>query len=169
MIFVTLHVGMKGRILRFSALLLVIWYCFSVIGFGIHTCRASDRSFVATFVSGLTCADIHPEHKCDKGHCYSHASHDHQAGCCGHSDSCGASIKAESCCSNDYLALTITGCSTDNENSGDIMPDPVVFADANVVPDDFQSNISSYEYRHKPDSGPRLNGDIQSVLSVWRI
>ena len=166
---------MKGRVLRFSALLLVIWYCFSVIGFGIHTCRASDRSFVATFVSGLTCADIHPDHKCDKGHCCSHVSHDccethkHEAGCCAHSDNDCASVQAESCCSNDYLALVITGCATDNEDRADIMPDALAFQVVNVVSDDFQSNISSYKYRHKPDSGPRLNVDIQSVLSVWRI
>lgn len=175
MIFVTLHVGMKDRTLRFSALLLVLWYCFSVIGFEVHTCRASDRSFIATFVSGLTCADIHPDHRCDKGHCCSHASHDccethdHEAGCCGHSEDDGMLFQAESCCSNDYLALVITGCATDNEDRSDIMPDAVAFPAANAVSDDFQSNISLYIYRHKPDSGPRLNADIQSFLSIWRI
>lgn len=164
---------MKGRFLRFSALLLVIWYCFSVIGFGIHTCRASDRSFVATFVSGLTCADIHPDHKCDKDHCGSHVSHEccekHDGGCCSHSADDGMSLQAGSCCSNDYLALVITGSATDNEDRYDIMPDAVAFSVVNVLSDDFQSNISSYKYRHKPDSGPRLNVDIQSLLNIWRI
>ena len=175
MIFITLHVGMKGRILRFSALLLLIWYCFSVIGFGIHTCRASDRSFVATFVSGLTCADIHPDHECDKGNCCSHASHEccgkhrHDDGCCSHSADGGIALQAESCCSSDYLALVITGCATDNEDRADIMPDAVAFHVQNVASGDFQSDISSYKYRHKPDSGPRLNVDIQSVLNIWRI
>lgn len=166
---------MKGRFLRFSALLLVIWYCFSVIGFGIHTCRASDRSFVATFVGGLTCADIHPDHTCDKGHCCSDVSHgccekrEHDSVCCGHSGDDSMSFKAESCCSDDYLALVITGCATDNEDRTDIMPDAVAFSATNAVSDDFQSNISLYRYRHKPDSGPRLNADIQSFLSIWRI
>jgi hypothetical protein len=166
---------MKDRVLRFSALLLVIWYCFSVIGFGIHTCKASERSFVATFISGLTCADIHPEHKCDKGKCCSHASHDcceshaHDGGCCGDSADDGMSLHSPSCCSNDYLALVITGCATDNEDLSDIMPDSVAFSVVNVVADDCQSNISSYKYRHKPESGPRLNADIQSLLNIWRI
>ncbi len=156
---------MKGRVLRFSALLLVLWYCFSVIGFGIHTCKASDRSFVATFVGGLTCADIHPDHKCDKDHCCSHASHD----CCGHSDKGRASIQTESCCSNDYHALVITGCTSDDEDRDDIMSETVTFSAVKVVSTDFQSDIASYKYRHKPDSGPRLNVDIQSVLNIWRI
>ena len=166
---------MKGRFLRFSALLLMLWYCFSVIGFGIHTCRASERSFVVTFVGGLMCADIHPDHTCDKGHCCSHALHDsfekhgHDGGCCSHSADEGMSLQAESCCTNDYLALVITGCATDNEDRSDIMPDSVAFSVVNVVADDFQSNISSYKYRHKPESGPRLNADIQPLLNIWRI
>ena len=166
---------MKDRFLRFSALLLVIWYCFSVIGFGIHTCKASERSFVATFISGLTCADIHPEHKCDKGHCCSHASHEccedhaHDGGCCAHSEDDAMSLHSASCCSNDYLALVITGCETDNEDRTGAMSDALVFHVGNAVSDDFHSKITSYKYCHKPDSGPRLNADIQSLLGVWRI
>lgn len=130
---------------------------------------------MATFVSGLTCADIHPDHTCDKGHCCSEASHDrcekheHDSGCCSHSGDDSMSLKAESCCSDDYLALVITGCSTDNEDRDDLMPDAVAFSAANVVTNGFQSNISSYKYRHKSDSGPRLNADIQSLLNIWRI
>lgn len=128
---------------------------------------------MATFVSGLTCADIHPDHKCDKDHCGTHAFHDccekHDGGCCSHSADDGVSLQTESCCSNDYLALVITGCSTDNEVRDDIMPDPVAFSVVNLLSDDFQSNISLYKYRHKPDSGPGLNADIQSFLNVWRI
>ena len=166
---------MKDRVLRFSALLLVIWYCFSVIGFGIHTCKASERSFVATFISGLTCADIHPEHKCDKGHCCSHASHEccedhaHDGGCCGDSADDGMSLHAPSCCSNDYLALVNTGCETDNEARSGLVQSEFALSVIDVASDDFQSNIPLQKYRHKPDSGPWLNADIQSLLGVWRI
>ncbi len=166
---------MKDRILRLSALLLVIWYCFSVIGFGIHTCQASERSFVATFISGLTCADIHPDHKCDKGHCCSHESHDccedhtHDGGCCGNSADEDMSLQAPSCCSNDYHALVITGYETDNEDRFGAMSDELAFSVVNVVSDDFHSNLISYKYRHKSESGPRLNADIQSLLNIWRI
>ena len=44
---------MKERLLRISALMLLIWYCFSVIGFNVHTCRASGDSFVTTVLTGL--------------------------------------------------------------------------------------------------------------------
>lgn len=166
---------MKDRVLRFSALLLVIWYCFSVIGFGIHTCQASERSFVATFISGLTCADIHPEHKCDKGLCCSYASHDcggdhaHDGGCCGHSEDDDMSVYPASCCSNDYLALVITGCENDNEDRTGTMSDALAFHARNVAPEDFHYKITSCKYFHKPDSGPWLNADIQSLLGIWRI
>ena len=166
---------MKDRVLRFSALLLVIWYCFSVIGFGIHTCKASERSFVATFISGLTCADIHPEHKCDKGHCCSHASHEccedhaHDGGCCAHSEDDAMSLHSASCCSSDYLALVLTGGESVNEERSGPVQSEFALSVIDVASDDFQSNIPLQKYRHKPDSGPRLNADIQSLLGVWRI
>lgn len=166
---------MKDRVLRLSALLLVIWYCFSIVGFGIHTCQASEKSFVATFISGLTCADIHPDHKCDKGHCCPHEAHDccedhaHEVGCCDNSADEDMSLRAPSCCSNDYHALVITGCETDNEDRSSLIQSESAFSVADVVSHEFHSNTSSKEYLYKPDSGPRLNADIQSLLSIWRI
>ena len=174
MIFVTLHVGMKDRILRFSALLLMLWYCFSVIGFGIHTCRASDRSFVATFISGLTCADIHPEHECDKEHCSESAVHH----CCGSAhadDECcrseedGMSLKQETCCSNDYLVLSITGNLIDSEGHGTYLTDVISFPSISLVPSVFNQDLFLYRYHHIPDSGPGVHWDMQSLLNIWRI
>ena len=165
---------MKDRILRFSALLLVLWYCFSVIGFSIHTCRASDRSFVATFISGLTCADIHPEHKCDKEHCSDRTvrhccdgvHHDH--GCCSMENE-GTSFEQETCCSNDYLVLSITGNLLDGEEYCAEIADVISFPSVSLVPSVSHQNLFLYKYNHIPDSGPGVHWDVQSLFNIWRI
>ena len=62
MFFVTLHVDMKALLIKLSAMLMVLWYSMSIIGFDVHTCNGSGKSFIATFVSGTGCEDIHPDH-----------------------------------------------------------------------------------------------------------
>jgi hypothetical protein len=79
------------------------------------------------------------------------------------------SLHSPSCCSNDYLALVITGCETDNEERSSLVQSEFALSVIDVASDDFQSNISLQKNRHKPDSGPWLNADIQSLLGVWRI
>lgn len=105
--------------MRVVAALLTLWYCMSVIGFGIHTCSESGRSFIVTFIEGSACQDIHPEHICDADLCCSAADHAAPACSCGHDhndqhempcdDEDGIVFKAPSCCSNDYQVLTLTG------------------------------------------------------------
>lgn len=159
---------MKDRMLRFSALLLVLWYCFSVIGFDVHTCRASGKAFVATFVSGLSCADIHPEHKCDKAHCH----HNKTGHCCSmeHHDCCkGTFFEAESCCSSDHLVLTVTGTASDSE-SRDIHP---IVSDIEIpsYSGHLTASVTSKILNHSYviDYGLFAQGDIQPLLSIWRI
>lgn len=105
---------MKERLLRISALLLVIWYCFSVIGFNVHTCRASGESFVATVLTGISCEDIHPEHACCTGHCKSHCSSS-----CRHHEAETAFNIDKKCCSDDYHVLLLTGAVPDDDRSDD--------------------------------------------------
>lgn len=162
---------MKDRYVRFSAMLLVLWYCFSVIGFNVHTCKASGRSFVATFVSGLTCADIHPGHVCDKEMC----GNGHSKVCCGHHDEDGAHhecLRPAGCCSDDHVALTITGCAfEDNHRPQD---DLSCLACVSCGPADvslsrlhtFGSKFSRL-FRHDP--WLIVTGDLRSLLNIWRI
>lgn len=142
---------MKERIVRFGAMLLILWYCFSIMGFNVHTCNASGRSFVATFISGLSCEDIHPCHACD---------HDH----------CGKGFK-DSCCHDDHVVLTITGCSLeDNHRQHDSNIQSSPFACITAVPVLLRQVLPSTDHIFfKPVSWLIARGDRQSLLNIWRI
>lgn len=160
--FVTLHVGMKGVFTKLTAMLLIVWYSMSIIGFDIHTCSGSGESFVVTFVEGLECEDIHPEHHCTKGSCCSH-----QHGCC--DTKVHVSVSAKSCCSSDYQVLALTGTVSDEKNglegliSSDCICSNLIEPDADIL---VPQSVSHY-----PPCGSCLGRmpDIQSFLSVWRI
>ena len=47
---------MKGLLTKITAMLLVVWYSMSIIGFDIHTCSGSGESFVVT-VDGFIVSD----------------------------------------------------------------------------------------------------------------
>lgn len=154
---------MKDRILRFGALLLLIWYSLSIIGFDVHTCKASDRSFVATFLSGLACEDIHPEHDC--------CDHEHH-GCCCHHDknnfSADERFQKESCCTDDYLSLTITGDSSGEKFRTSVLSGP------SICPVITRGGLrclqtSGFKILFKPDPGLIVFEDVLSFISFWRI
>lgn len=178
---------MKDRILRISSMLLVLWYCFSVIGFDVHTCRASGRSFVATVLNGLSCEDIHPDHVCRTGHCadVSHSccnyennsceNHGHQ--CCNEAEnSCcespeeGLCLEPQSCCSNDYQALTLTGYASDDNNRHHDGHNPALLVFCPDLPA-FSNHAAPSVRLHKNSSlyRPGAGGDVQSLLNIWRI
>lgn len=151
---------MKNLALRLGAMLLVIWYCFSVIGFDVHTCKASSRSFVSVFANVSSCEDIHPDHACGKGHCCSSAH-----GCC---DDETLSLKAESCCSDDYLSLSLTGTSNDHQR---LLQNIHLEA---FTPSFMKEGAALYvleNHKGYSDHKSRLivPGDFQSLLRIWRI
>ena len=45
---------MKNLLTSLTAVLLVIWYSLSVIGFDVHTCSGSGESYVTTVIGGTT-------------------------------------------------------------------------------------------------------------------
>ena len=154
---------MKGVFTKVVALLLIVWYSMSVIGFGVHTCSGSGKSFVVTFVEGFACEDVHPEHHCSKGSCCSH-SHNAQH------DSDGVCLKSKSCCSSDYQVLSLTGVMSDDKNGADHLSVPVCYVAASCL----SFNTASYNdlqmSSHQPSGfSPGRMPDVQSVLSVWRI
>ena len=154
---------MKGIVTKVIALMLLVWYSMSVIGFGVHTCSGTGESFVVTFVEGFECEDIHPEHHCAKGICCSHhhscsESHDH--------------IKAKSCCSSDYQVLALTGTVSDEKN---IIDDQYSFIYNNYISasiielDTDQYALQLVSRCTDLDHYSGTMSDIQSILSVWRI
>lgn len=154
---------MKGIATKVTALLLIVWYSMSIIGFDIHTCNGSGESFVVTFVEGLECEDIHPEHHCTKGSCCSH-SHN---GCEDTNQEC---IKTRSCCSSDYQVLALTGTVLDEKNGAD---DLNLSLGCHCICSDtfWQADLCPLLLKHCVTEGfsPGRMPDIQSLLGVWRI
>lgn len=153
---------MKGLPVKITALLLMMWYSMSIIGFGVHTCSGSGESFVVTFVEGLECEDIHPEHHCHKGACCSH-SHS----CC--EDTAHEKVAPESCCSSDYQVLALTGTVPDEKNG---IEDMISFD--YICSDIFEFNVDMHSTQLIPHYLADISWkgrlhDIQSLLGVWRI
>ncbi len=156
---------MKTVLIKAMAALLLVWYSMSIIGFDVHTCSSSGRSFVSTFIEGLTCEDIHPEHTC------------HAAECC-EGDHCEDSayedvlIEANDCCSNDYLVLKLTGTlsAEDHDHYDECACGhcPCTGFCLSEAPQPcFEENLTAYI--HEPDSGFIRACERQAALRVWRI
>lgn len=119
---------MKSALMKISALLLSVWYCFCIIGFDIHTCKGSGGTFVATIIGGLDCKDIHPEHTCLHGRCNAvsgdHCCDSHGDHCCGsHARTVGPSIDGQSCCTDDMQFLALSGFRSDDERNSTVHDD----------------------------------------------
>ncbi len=164
-------------IIKILAIMLTVWYSMSIVGFDIHTCSGSGRSFVVTFIKGLTCEDVHPEHSCNKASC---CGGSHSADLCSdcHSDhsDCpfcdGMSVKAKSCCSNDYQSLDLTGIpvSQDHEHFDECVCGfcPCIGFSACGLPEHYnENNLTAYIMG--PDSGVGSACERQAALRVWRI
>ena len=154
---------MKNVMMKISAMLLVVWYCMSVIGFDVHTCMASGESFVVTVLEGTECKDIHPEHTC----CADAVSH-----CCScrhHEDASTASVEDPGCCQDDIQVLVLTGSRYDDDgrhhyDSVFLYPSVAVDPYSLVSPRNFFDSLCFI-----PDSGLIVPGESQAFLSVWRI
>ncbi len=159
---------MKNLIIKILAALLTVWYSMSFIGFDIHTCNGSGRSFVVTFIEGLTCEDIHPEHSCGKAVCCTGGS----SSCsCGDHHNTSCTIKAPSCCTNDYQVLAITGTVSSHHDHYDecgcgFCP-CVGFPVSEIQELHHENNLLAYILC--PDSGVVSACERQAALRVWRI
>ena len=178
---------MKGLITKVFAALLVGWYLMSVIGFGVHTCMDSGKSFLVAFYEGAACEDIHPEHHCEPAACCSSARHDsHEHGCCDHHhassgkhadhEDCSfcddVTLSPKSCCSNDYQVLELTGVLVSDDSRSNDLQNPWLCPCADMLACDAGYQTSwktTIKYIHEPGSGHELLHDRQAVLSVWRI
>ena len=153
---------MKNVLTSISAVLLVVWYSLSVIGFDVHTCSGSGKTYIATFVSGFTCADIHPEHanagcRC----CDSHKE-----------DTSSSRLDRKPCCADDYQVILLTGVrvSQQDDKSCDssltiLQHDCDNWAD-NSYPTVFLAGLRAF---YKPRSGDLMPRKIREVYNIWRI
>lgn len=171
---------MKGIMMKICAVLLTIWYCMSIIGFDVHTCNGTGRTFVATFAEGLTCADIHPEHRCAPGRCgAAQEAECCHADCCTHSDCCSHQertcrheISEDSCCSDSYQSILLTGFRAGDDHRH---YDECHCGNCPCMIADYQGSLAvrsfaaSHISLHVPDIGDIVPCDPQVVFSVWRI
>ena len=170
MFFVHLRLMMRTMSMKICAAMLAVWYLMSIIGFGVHTCMASQRSFVTTFINGVTCEDIHPDHHCtDSHHCHSaEECHD-----CDHSHHRAADVSMDTqpCCTDDFVVLTITGMESSSENDYSECHCGICPFTAELFSDCHPHSMNSEIYRimSLPDSGLIVPGDAQSFLGIWRI
>ena len=171
--FISLQIVMKSLITKVFAALLVVWYLVGVIGFGVHTCSGSGRSFVVSFMEGMACADIHEDQMCAPSSCCSH-DHDEKA-CCHHEEDHlhgQYSFAANPCCSNDYQMLELTGTVVSDDSRDDVQCMKVYGPAIVPLSDLTASSIlckSIIRHIHEPDSGVSRACDCQALLSVWRI
>lgn len=152
---------MKKILIKVAAVMALVWYSLGIIGFDVHTCNASGRSFIATFVEGISCEDIHPGHGC---------GHEHHDCTCGHHHSEETVVSyPQHCCTDDYQALAITGSTSDpSRESGDLSSlcfhcnADYIFAPAP------KASVSLERVSLWLDSRFRISCS-QALLSVWRI
>lgn len=152
MFFVFLQFAMKSMFMKISAVVLVLWYCMSVIGFNVHTCNIEHHGHECGGIS--CCADEHDHH----GRCSSEADE--------------LVFEEAPCCTDDFQVLYLTGACHENEERN-FMPlqigsVPCLYAAAS----DFHARLSlNYikSIKYEPDSGHLTGEDVQSVFSIWRI
>lgn len=155
---------MKANLLKISALLLVLWYSLSVIGFDIHTCHGSGNVYVATVLGGTaTCGD--------------HASEGCHCCCSAHAEASCESIPAEEdhpcvseepCCSDYWQVIQLTGvrgCDSDDLEAY-LQFFPVEVSDVSTIFQTYHSGLMAF-----CETGPqgRQSRDILQMCSIWRI
>lgn len=158
--------------MRIVSVMLTVWYCMSIIGFDVHTCSGSGRSFIATFVEGLSCNDIHPDHICDKDCCSAHETEHHACGCTSHHDaSCRDKVvlKAASCCSNDYQSLSLTGTTLEDGRQFQLNVMPVCVGYASSV-SGMLASVQKSRFGITKDPVPLFSArDVQISCNSWLI
>ena len=151
--------------IRASAIFVLLWYCLGIIGFNVHTCNASNNSFIVTFLEDMSCDAIHPSDDC--------ASTTSCCCCCGHSPELSSHsdemIAAPECCTNEYQVLTVAVDRVDESQRINIQDREFCtdilysFNDSRV-----DSKISSSRMCGPPRACYGERG-IYLVCNVWRI
>ena len=165
MFFVPLQIHMKKALTSFAAVLLVLWYLLSVIGFDVHTCASSGDTFIATVASGFSCDDIHPEHhshKTCKSCCECH-HHEQEP------DESSASFGVKSCCTDDFQVIALTGTRAyESYDCLDVFSDTVVeYVGTDCQLQTAVSAVQSLLY--KPGFWICILRDRQASYGIWRI
>ena len=160
---------MKNVFTSLTAILLVVWYSLSVIGFDVHTCSGSGETYIATVASGFTCEDIHP------GPHEKSAHHNHSCcGCC-HSEKYATAdpeqgLDADPCCTDDFQVIMLTGTrGTDNQRNDEGAFQPTGTYVAEIHEYDSYIFLSDQEVFLRPCDVGLVSHDLQAIYNIWRI
>ncbi len=163
---------MKNMVLKYVSALLAVWYCMSIIGFDIHSCKATGNVFVNSVLSGTTCDDIHPEHDCDghKSCCSSHSSACTSSCCHSVPSTASESIcsEDEDCCTNQIEVLESEGVAVSGDETCCQLTATLAFS----YSDNNDRLPHSLNVAHKvyyPALGHICRLDSQAILNIWRI
>jgi hypothetical protein len=171
-----LQAEMKNIGTRIFAFVLVLWYSLSVIGFGVHTCSESNRSFLTSFITGVSCEDIHPAEICSDSCCAKsaqkttckcchehHVSHENEP-----ISSTAEKFAAKACCSNEYQQIDVTGSGQGNAMEINVLAAHAVCCYASSFIDNSFLHSKLIQTRCLSDQRLFL-GELRPLLSVWRI
>ena len=147
---------MKNVFIKYMSMLLVVWYCLSIIGFDVHACTTTGNVFVNSVLGGVTCSDIHPEHDC----------HGHNSCCCSHG--CCDQKKAEDCCTNEIEVLDCDTVVSTDDSSSQVLYCTLVTSQS-IYEADLLPMHSRYNILYFPDPGDVIGPDQQAILKIWRI
>ena len=152
---------MKSLMMKISAVLLVLWYCLSIIGFDVHSCTVTGSTFVNSVLSGVECEDVHPKHDCccHGSCCSSGCNHDHNT-------PAKENVSKKECCTNEIEVLDSEVVVSVEDDGFDLSVANFAFVENDYVPLIYAQEASVSE---NPDSGNLRRPDIQAVLSIWRI
>ena len=154
-----LQIEMKSILMKISAILLVVWYCLSIIGFDVHTCSETGDSIVHMSFTAHSCHDIHDDH------CDSACEHDHD-------DYCEEPVEHRhdgGCCEDEYQVISLTGLRSDDDSNGSFHGSEcpcIIETECDTF--SLLADITDYRYFKDPDSG-LIVADAQPLLSIWRI
>ena len=95
---------MRGFLVKFTAVLMTLFYMVAVGGFDVHSDHESGQVYFRLLSAGISCDAVHPDAPCH---------HNHAEGC----------EEEEDCCSDNIFVLSITG---DDSSSDDLQISPRV-------------------------------------------
>ena len=157
---------MKNVFTSLTAILLVVWYSLSVIGFDVHTCSGSGKAFIATVVSGTGCDDIHPEHNAPCCECCQSESSLKDG-------SRDGDIHTKPCCTDNWQVIALTGVRTSKEEIlANYLPAVQLGCNPALVQEagkNLNLNSNSPRIFYRLASGSAVSRPCQEIYSVWRI
>ena len=156
----------RNVLIRVSAIFVLIWYSLGIIGFNVHTCSASERSFIVSFLEDMSCESIHPSDHCGAEQtcccCCSHHTSEH------HSDS-DESIDEPECCTDEYQVITSMTDRVDDSKRfqfSDLKSHCLILSDP--------ADAMSAHHNHGPlsvcpSTSSHDSRGIRVLCNVWRI